>query len=366
MFILMHYVPFLSGLLTSGSRKVKDMERENLVGRHFGRLTVLEQSRGGSCLCRCDCGNTVTVQYSKLMSGHVKSCGCLSHKRRGRDITGMRSGKLVAIEPTSEKKNGSIVWKCRCDCGSIVYQPAFKIAGGFVKSCGCARGEKKIKDLTGQRFGKLVAIERLDEKYGNSYLWKCRCDCGNLVNVSASALISGNKKSCGCLKRSNGTYRFLDITGEKFGRLTAIEPTDRRIDGSVVWRCACDCGKETEVSCNNLVQGSVRSCGCLKTENEGPKKYLNYIDGTCVENLEFRGLRKDNTSGCTGVSAYRGKWRAVITFKGRTHLLGYFETYEEAVRARKEAESTMFDKFLDDYYKKHPDKKREGARVSAS
>lgn len=342
------------------------MERENLVGRRFGQLTVLEQTPKGSCLCSCDCGNTISIQYSKLMSGNVKSCGCLKKKRRGRDITGMRSGKLVALEPTDEKKNGSIVWKCQCDCGNIVYQPAFKIAGGFVKSCGCARGEKRIKDLTGQRFGKLVALERLPEKYGNSYLWKCQCDCGNTVNVSASALISGNKKSCGCLKAGNGRNRSLDITGMKFGRLTAIEPTARRVDGSVVWRCQCDCGKETEVSCNNLVQGSVRSCGCLKTENEGPQKYMNYVDGTCVENLEFRGLRKDNTSGCTGVSAYRGRWRSVITFKKKTYLLGYFDTYEEAVKARKEAEEQMFDQFLEDYYKKHPEKKGGQARAAVS
>lgn len=339
------------------------MERENLVGRQFGRLTVLKQTSKGSCLCRCECGNTITVQYSKLVNGNVKSCGCLQKKRRGRDITGMRSGKLVALEPTDEKRNGSIVWKCQCDCGKIVYQPAFKITGGVVKSCGCSRGEKRIKDLTGQRFGHLVALERLPEKYGNSYLWRCQCDCGNIVNVSASALISGNKNSCGCLRTERARDRINDITGKKFGRLTALEPTDKRIDGSVVWKCQCDCGQEIEVSCNNLVQGSVQSCGCLRTENEGPSKYMNYIDGTCVENLEFRGLRKDNTSGCTGVSAYRGKWRAVITFKKKTYLLGYFENYEEAVEVRKEAETQVFDQFLDDYYEKHPEKERRKAEA---
>lgn len=331
--------------------------RENLIGRQFGRLTVLEQTPQGQCLCRCECGNTLTVQYSKLLSGHVKSCGCLKKRRRGRDITGMRSGKLVAIEPTDRRVNGSVIWKCQCDCGKITYQPAFKISGGIVKSCGCARGGNHIKDLTGQRFGRLVALERLPEKSGSSYLWRCQCDCGNFVNVSASALIAGNKKSCGCLKTIKGKMRFIDITGQKFGRLTALEPTDKRVGGSVVWKCRCDCGNETEVSYNSLVQGNVQSCGCLKSESEGPAKYLHYIDGTCVENLKLQKLRRDNKSGCTGVSAYRGKWRAVITFKGKTYFLGNFEDKEEAIRIRKEAEKNLFGSFLDWYYSQTPEGK---------
>lgn len=345
------------------------MIRENLIGRQFGRLTVVEQTPRGSCLCRCECGNTVTVQPSKLLNGHVKSCGCLKNRRRGRDITGVRSGKLVAVEPTDERANGSVIWKCQCDCGKIVYQPAYKITGGLVKSCGCARGENRIRDLTGQRFGRLVALERLPEKSGNSYLWRCQCDCGQIVNVTASALISGNKKSCGCLRTEYGNNRMRNISGKQFGRLTALEPTNKRVGGSVVWKCRCECGNETEVSYNSLVQGNVRSCGCLKTESEGPAKYLSYVDGTCVENLEFQGLRKDNTSGCTGVSPYRGKWRAVITFKRKTYFLGNFDDKEDAIRIRKEAEKNLFGSFLDWYYSqtaegKNRRKKKSQAAVS--
>lgn len=64
----------------------------------------------------------------------------------------------------------------------------------------------KIKDLTGQRFGKLVAIKPLDEKQNNKLVWLCKCDCGNETNVIGTKLTSGNTKSCGCLKKKHGMF----------------------------------------------------------------------------------------------------------------------------------------------------------------
>lgn len=56
----------------------------------------------------------------------------------------------------------------------------------------------KLKDLTGQRFGRLVAIEAVGRK-NRSVLWRCKCDCGNVKDVSAKHLTEGSIKSCGCL-----------------------------------------------------------------------------------------------------------------------------------------------------------------------
>ena len=55
------------------------------------------------------------------------------------------------------------------------------------------------KDITGNRYGKLVAIERTVKKNGG-YYWKCQCDCGNTKEISESNLCSGKTKSCGCLR----------------------------------------------------------------------------------------------------------------------------------------------------------------------
>lgn len=59
---------------------------------------------------------------------------------------------------------------------------------------------KKAKDLTGQRFGRLVALGPI-ERVSDHAKWLCQCDCGNTASVLTAALRSGNTQSCGCLRR---------------------------------------------------------------------------------------------------------------------------------------------------------------------
>ena len=58
-----------------------------------------------------------------------------------------------------------------------------------------------FQDLTGQRFGKLIAIERMPPQKGIRVCWKCRCDCGAEKIVRADKLKSGGVRSCGCYAR---------------------------------------------------------------------------------------------------------------------------------------------------------------------
>ena len=59
--------------------------------------------------------------------------------------------------------------------------------------------------------------------------------------------------------------KFIDLTGQKFGRLTVIEEDGKRNNkGYIMWKCKCDCGNTTIVSSNHLRSGSTKSCGCLK------------------------------------------------------------------------------------------------------
>ena len=101
-------------------------------------------------------------------------------------------------------KNNSSYWLCKCDCGNIVTVRRTHLTNGTIKSCGCLQREKtketNIKDITGLVFGKLTAIKRLNEKEGASYLWECQCKCGNICAKNISSLISGKALSCGCLK----------------------------------------------------------------------------------------------------------------------------------------------------------------------
>src|SRR5215471_16868621 len=59
---------------------------------------------------------------------------------------------------------------------------------------------------------------------------------------------------------------FKDITGQQFGRLTALKSMRRANQGNFIWLCRCNCGREKEIVGSSLVYGNTRSCGCLQKE----------------------------------------------------------------------------------------------------
>lgn len=157
-----------------------------------------------------------------------------------------------------------------------------------------------------------------------------------------------------------------DLTGQRFGRLVALEPTAKRCGHCVVWRCRCDCGNITCASVENLKKGKVTSCGCRRRENASTvvspagaaALAKNYVDGTCVTTLlQSPGPR--NTSGTVGVRWHKtkGKWLADIQFRGRRYFLGMSKNKDAMIALRKEAEQRIHGEFLDWYYAEHPEKK---------
>ena len=176
-----------------------------------------------------------------------------------KDITGQRFGNLIAIKPTDERRNGSVMWECKCDCGNTTYVRATALRANHNQSCGCGRG-KKPSGLTGQRFGKLTAVKPTDERRNGSVMWECKCDCGNTTYVRSIALRANNIQSCGCLNPTKA----MDLTGQRFGRLIAVEPTEKRTYGNVIWKCRCDCGSIKYVSAHSLRNDGTKSCGCSR------------------------------------------------------------------------------------------------------
>ena len=73
----------------------------------------------------------------------------------------------------------------------------------------------KFIDRTGQKFGRLTLIERVENNKFNQVQWKCRCDCGKEVIVKAYSLTTGQTKSCGCLKKEQD---FINIIKVKHGK----------------------------------------------------------------------------------------------------------------------------------------------------
>lgn len=64
----------------------------------------------------------------------------------------------------------------------------------------------KLKDLTGQTFGRLTATSCT--KIDNKVMWDCSCSCGSRASVLSTSLVQGKTKSCGCLKKELTSARF--------------------------------------------------------------------------------------------------------------------------------------------------------------
>lgn len=270
--------------------------------------------------------------------------------------TGYRVGQLEVIAPTEARKNGYTVWRCRCNCGGERMLDTRTLQRGTVRDCGCVtKVPPGAVDLTGRRFGRLVAIAPTDQrKYSGGVVWQCLCDCGNTAYVSSHQLLSGYTKSCGCLSHPP----LKDFIGKRFGQLTVTAYAGKRA-GMHRWRCKCDCGNETVVGQTLLQSGKTKSCGCL--QQNVILENLKLVDGTSVTILEAARNRqnRNNSSGHTGVywDKGNGKWRAQITFRRKTYYLGSFDKIEDAVKARQRGEE-MHEDFLKWYYQEY---KREEA-----
>ncbi len=223
--------------------------------------------------------------------------------------------------------------------------------------------KRKVRRIEpGQRYGRLTVVAKTDRRVSDRVVWECRCDCGNTTYVTSSHLASGSTISCGCAK--TGT-NLLDLSGQRFGRLTVLRRTDRHMGNSVIWECRCDCGNTAYVASTNLRKGYTKSCGCLSSEIHREsfrpvraKRAMDYIDGTDVKGL-LQEPGKSNTSGTVGVSYDRSVrlWKAEITFKGRNYYLGSSREKDIAVAIRKEAEQHIHGKFLEWYYQEFPERK---------
>ena len=270
---------------------------------------------------------------------------------------GYHVGHLTVDYPTNDKRSGYTVWHCKCDCGGEIFLDTRYLQRGTITDCGCITKVKPgQRDLTGQRFGRLVCIEPTEKRsYRGTVVWRCRCDCGNECFAPSKQLLSGYKRSCGCL----GHPPLKEFKGKRFGQLTVIEYAGKRA-GMHRWKCVCDCGNETIVGQTLLQTGKTKSCGCIQKDIY--KDNLKLVDGTSVTILEANKNRliASNTSGYTGVyqNKKNGKWVAQITFKRKCYYLGSYEKMEDAIKARQRGEE-MHDDFLEWYYQQKAENEKE-------
>lgn len=125
----------------------------------------------------------------------------------------------------------------------------------------------RIKDLVGQRFGKLIVVAATAERRGYSVCWECRCDCGRVKIISTTRLKDKVEptRSCGCLQREVASSKRVDLTGLPFGRWT-VQRFSHTEGEHYHWLCRCDCGNSGTPRADMLQAGESKSCGCLRAD----------------------------------------------------------------------------------------------------
>jgi hypothetical protein len=148
-----------------------------------------------------------------LTSNHTKSCGCLKLN----NLIGKRFGRLIVINKSEEmsKYYKETTYECKCDCGNIKFVRSNSLVTGNIKSCGCIR--KEVDNLSGLKFGELTVLRYIEKKYyknSSVNIWQCKCSCGNIINVQQCNLKNNNTMSCGCINKSHGEIITASILNE--------------------------------------------------------------------------------------------------------------------------------------------------------
>lgn len=116
------------------------------------------------------------------------------------DETGKRYGMVTVLGRDKNDKNGKAQWLCKCDCGNTFVTRGTDLRRNKVLTCGCT-SYTKGQVLVGKTFGRLTVLRFLGTNEYGKHIYECQCTCGNLTVVNGGHLISGNTKSCGCLKQ---------------------------------------------------------------------------------------------------------------------------------------------------------------------
>lgn len=157
-------------------------------------------------LCQCAKCKKYLVKNAYVLTKGVNECDCNS------DLTNKKFSRWTVQFLTEKRtKNRGKIWHCKCDCGNEKDVPAETLLKGESKSCGCLQKEiiaevarSQRIDLTGQRFGKLIALfPKYSGQKNQHTIWHCKCDCGNECDIDMGNLRQGFSQSCGCTNSRN-------------------------------------------------------------------------------------------------------------------------------------------------------------------
>lgn len=215
------------------------------------------------------------------------------------DLTGQQFGRLTVIERVEHEGKGT-KWLCECECGNKKEVFSSNLRRGLTTSCGCFRKEKlsklKLEDLTGQKFGKLTVI-KLHHYNEKSRQYYWECKC----DCGGTATVYSGHLKNGHTKSCGCIICPINIIGKRYGKLVVVEQDIERTkkEKAVFWKCLCDCGTIISTRTTHLNSGKSESCGCTRSKGEELiNKLFKENNISYSREVCFNDCRNDKTGHC--------------------------------------------------------------------
>ena len=222
------------------------------------------------------------------------------------------------------------------------------------------------ENLIGQTFGRWTVMARGPNDSRRKARWYCQCCCGNpdIKLVRGDGLKSGQSQSCGCLQRESAQrHNIYDMSQEyaigytNKGEEFWVDKDDVPITSQYCWHYtpygylrSWDSKNQTFIFLHCLVMGfpdgdvdHIRHPPRREHKVDNRKSNLRVV--TRSQNAVNGSLRVNNRSGCTGVCRQNGKYMAYIWIDNHNVNLGIYDKIEDAIKARKEAETKYYGEY---------------------
>lgn len=219
-----------------------------------------------------------------------------------KDLTGIRFGKLVAVSATEERQSRYVVWRCQCDCGNMCNVDSRRLQRGTVTNCGCEPKEKQHRGPVPKDLTGMVfgKLKVLERAENLGTRTAWLCRCDCGNEIVVPSHDLRSGRKKNCGCKLYSYPYFRDLTGQRFGYLTVVNKTERRdYKGSIIWNCHCDCGKDVLYSADILMRGQIKSCGCYR-QNEIRKKIHEKLHRIDGTCIERLNIKKPRSDNKSG------------------------------------------------------------------
>lgn len=254
------------------------------------------------------------VKWINIYLDYVGLSDIRFNRGKAKDISGMEFGFITAIEPTDKRHRKDVIWRCRCRCGTELELPATRLILNNTLSCGCIMKEK---------------IKRANKYFGGTSLEKSLKD-----PVTSTRSMSGY---VGVTRKRDKWQAYITYKRQHIS-LGVYE----KLEDAVKARAR---GKELVMAdaaeLLEIYEAIHENDEALPSKSTLPKNDVPYEPRVINDQPTTAAKRLDNKSGYTGVSFRKNKWEARICYNKLRYFLGRFDTQDEAIKARQDAEKLL-------------------------